>query len=665
MLKTILSIFAVLLLQTSFAGSHYYWIGGTSGQWTTAVNWSSASNGAPGTFYPSANDFVHFDNGQSVSVDYNLSSNDVGFAGFYITNNTQLELINNFSVSKSLTINSGANTSYFEIVQAGSSLTLKSNTNNALIFGSNTYSSGRMVFNGPVYCINQSINTTYGPTLNSTDSIIINDLFYVGPSISTTVRGSNPIGSKFRLSPTGVYQIDKNEGFVIGGKWLSGSLLKITGTINQLPTYWGGYPYTYGGVEINIPNATSAYNLNFNLPSNITFQGDFTVKDLGKIPGMQLAASPSVTVQGDFVIEKGNVILAKALSSPGGTVTVYGGLSQDTSTVLNLQEGSYPSTLKIGGDFDSKGTITETGSAAGSAVEMNGSSSQYLSLTGNVIYDVSLSINNSNGIVALSDIYWSTGTGAILNLINGSIDMNLNNKNLYIRNSSNNAINGGSLVSHVIGRLTRTTSSASEYTFPISNNISDLATLKITPVNNNITDWNTSFIRNNSNNNIGLPTGITSISSYRWDIDRTGITPADASIMDFKYSNISTNGITDSSIVNIVRWDTNAWTNLGGTYDGNAGINSISSPISSFGSFSFGFIGCENNYWNGSVSAAWENPANWDCGAIPTASTTVYINNNKPNYPTVNSMAICKKLYSAPGVSVTVTSGYKLEIVGH
>ncbi len=74
---------------------------------------------------------------------------------------------------------------------------------------------------------------------------------------------------------------------------------------------------------------------------------------------------------------------------------------------------------------------------------------------------------------------------------------------------------------------------------------------------------------------------------------------------------------------------------------------------------------CGTNYWNGTVSSAWENPANWSCGTVPGAVTVVFINANKPNYPVVNSMATCKTLNTSPGVSVKVNPGFNLDILGH
>ena len=87
-------------------------------------------------------------------------------------------------------------------------------------------------------------------------SIIINSLYYIGPAIPNT--GINPVGNKFRFTSNGIYQIDKDGGIYLFAKWESGSLIKITGTVNNFPTYWNGFyspGYLLGGLEINTPNA--------------------------------------------------------------------------------------------------------------------------------------------------------------------------------------------------------------------------------------------------------------------------------------------------------------------------------------------------------------------------------------------------------------------------
>lgn len=232
---------------------NYYWIGGTSGSWTTSSNWSTSSGGSPAAFYPMANDAPIFDNGLNVEVLFNITgtSNILGFSNFKVINNTQLTLTNTINVPKNtFYINSGSS-SYFEIVETGSSLSLKSNTNTNFCFGADGLFGGpRYLFNGDVRCILQpAFNTNLGPTLCSIqDSIIINRVFYIGPALSQT--GINPTGNKFRFGPNGVYHIDKDGGVYLYAKWEKGSLIKITGTVNSFPSYWNSFTspgFQYGG----------------------------------------------------------------------------------------------------------------------------------------------------------------------------------------------------------------------------------------------------------------------------------------------------------------------------------------------------------------------------------------------------------------------------------
>ena len=71
--------------------------------------------------------------------------------------------------------------------------------------------------------------------------------------------------------------------------------------------------------------------------------------------------------------------------------------------------------------------------------------------------------------------------------------------------------------------------------------------------------------------------------------------------------------------------------------------------------FTIGFA----SIWNGSVSNAWENTANWNCNSIPDANTDVIINNGTV---VVNSNASCRSIKVNPAASVTVNSGFKLTV---
>ena len=103
------------------------------------------------------------------------------------------------------------------------------------------------------------------------------------------------------------------------------------------------------------------------------------------------------------------------------------------------------------------------------------------------------------------------------------------------------------------------------------------------------------------------------------------------------------------------------WKNASGATSGN---RVILSPINITGSTT-PVASCTVNNWTGAVSTAWEDAGNWSCGTVPTAVSEVHVNSGLTNYPIVNSSATCKKLYTSPGASVTITTGFTLDIVGH
>ncbi|MBL7749358.1 MAG: RHS repeat-associated core domain-containing protein [Chitinophagaceae bacterium] len=67
--------------------------------------------------------------------------------------------------------------------------------------------------------------------------------------------------------------------------------------------------------------------------------------------------------------------------------------------------------------------------------------------------------------------------------------------------------------------------------------------------------------------------------------------------------------------------------------------------------------------WEGTVSTAWENPANWSCNSLPDMNTDVIINGGKPNYPVVTSNPTIRTLRLNAGATGTVSSGFTLTVV--
>lgn len=68
--------------------------------------------------------------------------------------------------------------------------------------------------------------------------------------------------------------------------------------------------------------------------------------------------------------------------------------------------------------------------------------------------------------------------------------------------------------------------------------------------------------------------------------------------------------------------------------------------------------------WNGAVSTAWENPANWACGSVPDANTDVIIGAGMPRYPVINSNAACHSLSASPSANLLVKAGFSLLVTG-
>lgn len=589
--------FAVLLLLTIQAKSTnitYYWIGGTSGNWTDGSKWSLTSGGGASNAYPGANDLFYFNTGDSIVVNYDMPGHATGFKDFKISNQTKLTLINTVSVNTNrwFTINNGNSSAYYEVVEAGSVLTLMSNSNlNHFSLGEDGFSSGRMVFNGKIICLNQAVNTNYGPRLNAfTDSIIINDLYYYGES-TQGYRGSNPIGNKFRFGPNGIYQIDRDGGIFLFAKWEKGSLIKITGTRSNFPSYWNGFYNSgnpLGGLLIDAPFANAAGFSTLSMPANLVFQNDVTIRNLGNSGGVRFASTPKITIQGNLVMEKGNVSLGLS-NTDTALVIVEGGLTLQSTATLNLQEGAFNTRLKVAGNLVLNGDLVETGSSTSSALELNGSQIQSYEQSSTGYSNVALIINNTSRILALTDIKWSQSPNARIEFIRGRIDVLTNNKKCYVQNPEVNAIIGGSAVSHVLGTLVRATNSANNYWFPISSNDSDFAPIQIKPELTNIgANWETSFEHVNLQSGTGIPSGISRIEPYRWNIVQTGNT-LNASSITFFNGDVRGNHISaNPASARVLRFDGSNWTNLGGTYTNNNSISNQTAPISSFGIFSLG-----------------------------------------------------------------------------
>lgn len=121
--------------------------------------------------------------------------------------------------------------------------------------------------------------------------------------------------------------------------------------------------------------------------------------------------------------------------------------------------------------------------------------------------------------------------------------------------------------------------------------------------------------------------------------------------------NIYTGGSNDG-FFHIILSNQNVLTNI---YRGNSNDGFTSKII--FGQNSI----CNNQVaiWNGSVSFAWENPANWDCGTLPNINSSVLIPSGLLRYPTVSFTYEIKSLVLQPGSTITVLPSINFTINGN
>jgi hypothetical protein len=68
--------------------------------------------------------------------------------------------------------------------------------------------------------------------------------------------------------------------------------------------------------------------------------------------------------------------------------------------------------------------------------------------------------------------------------------------------------------------------------------------------------------------------------------------------------------------------------------------------------------------WQGNVSNAWENPANWSCSYVPDSFTDVIIPGALVNNPVISSDAAARSITISPGSELTVSTGMRLDIKG-
>ena len=176
--------------------------------------------------------------------------------------------------------------------------------------------------------------------------------------------------------------------------------------------------------------------------------------------------------------------------------------------------------------------------------------------------------------------------------------------------------------------------------------IADLGTMYSLDIN--VTGFSGFYIGgNNSNLNIcpgstiTLPSNISG-ATYQWQVDTgSGFT---------NLSNIAPYSGTGTGALTIA--------NAPGSIYGNQ-----YQCVVNGGTFSQTYTVRINVSWEGTVSSAWENPANWSCGALPDSNTDVIVNGGKPNNLQLNASTTVRTMEINAGATVTIKPGVTLQVV--
>lgn len=147
--------------------------------------------------------------------------------------------------------------------------------------------------------------------------------------------------------------------------------------------------------------------------------------------------------------------------------------------------------------------------------------------------------------------------------------------------------------------------------------------------------------------------GTTGATGFQWEVSTNG---------GSNYNNI-TNGSVYANATTATLSIINATTNMSGYMYRVMVTGSSGTVTSSPATLTVN----ATNTWNGSVSNAWNVPANWSCGSIPTAATDVVIPSGSFPSPQVNiTNAIANNITINSGASLSFVAGSNmLEVKGN
>ena len=559
----LLSIFFLLFINFCFSLTRY-WVGPVGGAYSNPSNWNTASNGTGSSGAPVNTDNIVIDRDATLLIDGTYSPSSL-----WIINNAVVEFTT--ANVRNYIVGGGSVSPAFKI-ENGASLNI---TGTAAINLTMSFASSC-----EIYGVLDISGTNSKMDYFSAGTTRVKN----GGKIRYGGNSSNGTGSSTTLfmESGSVYEIYKNAGVFPTGNYNPNSLILNTGATTTPASFAMSATFgNYGNYEFNSPNYTSTtaavnQNVNFN---------NFSLSTTGT--GRWIFSTNPGVISNPYTL------------TVNGNLFIYPGCILDINDAIS--SGSLPTTILVKGNIDNYGEISENNVNINSAIQIGGAvSATYFSVANGITNDVSFIMNKTAGAIltALSDVILPYSSNAKLTFTSGNIDVQSNNYLVFVQNSAANALVTGTVTSHVIGKMKRNSNqSAFGYSFPVSNNASQMAKALITVNNSNFTEWTVEFHPTNPNVTNGLtPGSIDVVSNYYWDIFKNG--GANATYTTFYYGDLTSSTVLIPAQVKVLRWNVNIWNSLGGVDGGGSVDNTLGTlggstpndPVTAFGQFALGGI---------------------------------------------------------------------------
>ena len=388
-----LFVFFALGFQTSLAQTTRFWVGGTTGNFNSASNWSLTSGGTPltGTIaFPNTDIFIVDGNSLATVTIVSASSNA------------------NNKIGK-LQVTGGRTLILSPVATANRILTIQANGADALLVASGS----TLIIKG----LDAANDRNMTVTLNAgtgTATASISGKVQVTKDVAATSTGVFTTGGDGMIDflANSEYDHNVNAGAIPVATWNISSLCKITGTTDDLPTN-ASLTQSFGNREWNATQQDTDFNVTTQSFFTPTVGTTLTLASTGA-GANKLSYTGNHTYYGNTIISGGKYILNAANANRnfvmGGDLTVSGGYLSvsefDSAIATRVHTLTVNGNLLINGGvldvcnslangrlFLDKNIIISSGALAYSQASVTGSSGVFF-----------------QGTAGIQDFIWSGGT---------------------------------------------------------------------------------------------------------------------------------------------------------------------------------------------------------------------------------------------------------------